>query len=339
MEELFDNLELRLGWISPRSLTSLTKLNEIFIDKYKEFKHLFIQKLAIVPSEERLKKLMAKKLLEEFEVLYTFGKKSMLEHQELLPIVNEVFKMVENVYSYSPAVGKDIIYLTSVDEEKGQPLVKELAIALGYTPTDTIRLGLIYNLVFFKLWEREVLKFFKFLGHPFTLKVTKTDQPKKSVLLTKSTKLLAKEFALIYYMYFRSRGIEGKKMLGWFPNVVEKLQKYKIGQIETPSEMSRLDRYFEGQKEHAELDRFTIRLFQKIHEIKTVGADSYRKFIYGSLGSQSVFYTPDDDPLEREKLLRGFWDNFISFQIDYDISNMVSQFDLFIKNPTEYLKG
>ena len=122
---------------------------------------------------------MAEKLLEEFEELYMFGKKNMLEHQELLPVVNEVFKMVENVYTYSPDIGKDIIFLTSIDEEKGQPLVKELAISLGYTPTETIRLGLIYNLVFFKIWEREVLNFFTFLGHPFTLKVTKADKSQK----------------------------------------------------------------------------------------------------------------------------------------------------------------
>ena len=116
-------------------------------------------------------------------------------------------------------------------------------------------------------------------------------------------------------MYFRSRGVEGKNMLGWFPNIVEKLQRFRDGQKESPSEMSRLDRNIEDSKELTEFDRFTICLFQKIPEIKIVSADSYRKFIYGSLGRQSVFYTPDDDPIEREKLLRTFWIILSAFKL------------------------
>jgi len=45
MEDLFKNLDLRLGMYYPKGLPTLSKIDEIFKDKFKDYKELFIQKL------------------------------------------------------------------------------------------------------------------------------------------------------------------------------------------------------------------------------------------------------------------------------------------------------
>lgn len=191
----------------------------------------------------------------------------------------------------------------------------------------------VFDFVEHNLYVKKTNDFFRFLG----IEVNDTHIPIKESLETKNSTLKAFELSLIYYIFFRSRGLAHKEIKNWYGKIIYKVKR----KYSSDNDMSQISSYETNivdpdKAEKSEFNKFTHALFAKIIVSGDTGEDQIRRYIQVSDSKSTVFNCKKKGKVDHDKLKK-FWRNFKNLNIEYDILLMQTEFNKFITEPITYL--